>query len=118
MKRFIVLSILISGSLLLSCEKDNNTGNKNNFQFETTVISQGINCGETFIIALKSSNNDSDIENGRYYANNFDSDFKVPELKIYLNCREPNNDDEFFACTMIGSTYPHVIVTNCKKVEE
>lgn len=112
MKRTAILSILITVSFLTSCEKENDTGDLDNFQFEATVISKGLDCGEAFIISLTNREKDSSIENGTYYADNLDSDFKVPGLKILLNCREPNSD-ELYACTMMGPTYPHMIVLDC-----
>ncbi len=113
MKQRVFLSILITVNFLISCEKDNNSKDIDSFQFEATVINKGMDCGETFIISLKSIDTDSNIEDGTYYADNLKSDFKVPGLKIYLNCREPNND-ELYPCTTVGITYPHVIVVNSK----
>jgi len=116
MKRFVLLSIIASLIYMSSCEKENDTNISDDFQFEATVINKGMDCGETFIISLKSRNANSDIEDGTYYADQLDSDFKIPGLIIYLNCREPN-DSELYACTMMGPTYPHIIVTDSKKCD-
>lgn len=117
MKRFVILPILITVSFLVGCDTGNETDEIDSFQFEAKVISKGLDCGETFIISLQSRDEDSNIEDGTYYADNLDSDFKVSGLKILLNCREPNND-ELYACTMMGPTYPHVIVIDCKIIDE
>jgi len=114
MKQFVIISILISVLSIISCEKENDSNIYEEFQYEATVISQGMDCGETYVISLKSIVSNSEFEDGTYYADQLDSDFKVQGLKIYLNCREPN-DSEIYACTMMGPTYPHVIVTNCQR---
>lgn len=112
MKRLSILTFVI---FFISCEKDDDKVAPEGFQFEATVINKGMDCGETFIISLKSIETNSNIEDGTYYADKLNSDFKVTGLKIYLNCREPNNKDEIYACTMMGPTYPHVTVIDCKK---
>lgn len=117
MKRLIILPIIYLGLLLSSCNKEDNNISKDNFQYEATVIGQGMDCGETFTISLKSIKTNTDFEDGTYYADNLSSDLKVEGLKIYLNCRELNND-EIYACTMWGPTYPHVFVTESKKADE
>lgn len=116
MKIFTTISILIILLFITnSCEKENDTSE--GFQYEATVIGKGMDCGETFVISLTGIDNNSEFEDGTYYADQLNSDFKVPGLKIYLNCREPN-DNEIYACTHMGPTYPHVIVTDCKIKEE
>ncbi len=117
MNRLIFLIVLISLISLTSCEKDNESINSDDFVFEATVIGKGVDCGDTYVIILTNRGSNSDIEDGMYYADQLDSDFKVSGLEIYLNCREPN-DTELYACTMMGPTYPHVIVTDCKTKEE
>ena len=115
MKQIAFLLILFSSSLMISCEKhDDEKGN--DYQFEATVRNKGLDCGKTFIIELKNISGNSEIADGIYYADNLDSEFKEPGLKIVLKCREPNND-EVYACTMMGPTYPHVIVVDSKKVQ-
>jgi hypothetical protein len=124
MNRFVIISILTSALWITGCEKENNNEkeveNENNiseeFHYEATVLRQGMDCGETYLISLKSIVTNSDIEDGTYYADQLDSDFKVQGLKIYLNCRKPNAS-EFYACTDMGPSYPHVIVTNYQRQE-
>ncbi|MFW5700669.1 MAG: hypothetical protein ACOCWM_03180 [Cyclobacteriaceae bacterium] len=115
MNRLIFLIIMISILGLTSCEKDNESNDSNKFLFKATVIGKGLDCGETFVISLTNIGSNSDIEDGMYYADQLDSEFKVSGLEIYLNCREPN-DSEIYACTMMGPTYSHVIVTGVKKM--
>ena len=35
---------------------------------------------------------------------------------IYLNCREPG-EDEVYSCTTFAPSYPHIIVTNSQLAE-
>ena len=118
MKLFTAISILIILLFITtSCEKENDNNTPEEFQYEATVINKGLDCGETFLISIKGLYNNSELEDGTYYADQLDSDFKVPGLKIYLNCREPD-ENEIYACTHMGPTYPHVIVTDCKIKED
>ena len=115
MKLPFFLSLLIFAGILTSCENDKQSEGTTDFQFEATVVGQGMDCGETFIITLTSSI-DSDIEVGTYYADHLNSEFKVPGLKIQLNGRAPNAD-ETYACTTMGPGYPHLVVTGCQQAE-
>lgn len=112
MKRLSYLLIFLSLSILSGCEKDN-LANKD-FQFEATVLNKGLDCGETFLIELKNTCGNPNIANGIYYADKLDFEFKEPGLQIVLNCREPLKD-ELVACTTLGSSYPHIVVIDCKK---
>ncbi len=113
----LVLAVLSIGILFSSCNKEDDNTAIENFRYEATVISQGLDCGETFIVSLKSIGSDTGIEDGTYYADNLDPDLNIKGLKINLNCREPN-DDELYACTTLGLTYSHIVVTESKKAED
>jgi len=117
MKLCTAISILITLFITTSCEKENDINTSEEFQYEATVINKGMDCDETFVISLKKIDDNSEFEDGTYYADQLGSDFKVPGLKIYLNCREPN-ENEIYACTHMGPAYPHVIVTDCKIKED
>lgn len=117
MKNLLILSVLTFGVFLSGCEKDDDKIIKENFKFEATVLNKGLDCGETFIISLKNFETSSEFEDGIYYADNLDPEFKEQGLKIYLNCRQPN-DDEVYACTTLGPTYPHLVVINSSIAEE
>lgn len=117
MKSLFLLSIFTFGILLSGCDKEDDNINNSNFEYKATVKSQGLDCGETYIISIESIDSDADIANGNYYADSLDSDLKVEGLIIYLNCRKPN-EDELYACTTLGPTYSHVIVTDSKIAED
>ncbi len=117
MKRIFLLSLFAFEFILSGCDKAGDHMNKANFEYKAIVISQGLDCGEAYIISLESIDPDTDITNGAYYADCLDSDLKVEGLLIYLNCREPNVE-ELYACTTFGPSYPHVIVTDSKIAED
>ena len=114
MKRITLILTLAIGLILINCESDINTNFNDDFQYKATVINKGIDCGETWIIELKNINGNSEIEDGTYYADNLGVDYKESGLKVYLSCREPNND-ELYPCTTLGPSYPHLIVIKSKK---
>jgi hypothetical protein len=116
MKKIFFVSILLCGVFLMSCKKDDDKAKAKDFKFEATVISKGLDCGETFLISLKNLETNSAIEDGTYYADNLEAEYKVEGLKIYLNCRNPNND-ELLPCTTLGPSYPHVVVLDSEKVK-
>jgi hypothetical protein len=99
------------------CEKDKDEDQiSSDFKFKATVLSMGLDCGDTFTISLENLDSDSDIEDGIYYADNLPAEYKEEGVLIYLNCREPN-EEEVYACTTLGPSYPHIIVTNSLLVE-
>lgn len=109
MKTTFLYQFVIIGFLLLSCENDKEI----NYQYEATILGQGIDCGETYLIDLTRVSGDTEFTDGTYYADNLLSEFKVSGLKIQLNCRGLNAD-EIYACTHLGPYYPHVFVINSK----
>lgn len=116
MKQLLVLSIL-AYSLLAGCEKDKDEDQiSSDFKFKATVLSMGLDCGDTFTISLENLDSDSDFEDGIYYADNLPAEYKEEGVLIYLNCREPN-EEEVYACTTLGPAYPHIVVTNSLLVE-
>ena len=115
MKQLIILSILITLIFLTQCEK-NSDNNSDDFKYEATIINKGIDCEETSTISLKSIDTESDFQDGIYYADNLNLEFKVPGLKINLNCSEPSAE-ELYPCTDMGIAYPYVFIINSKVSE-
>ncbi len=109
MKSLSIILLCLSGLVLTTCEKD-----RTEYDFEAIVLSIGMDCGDTWIISLTNLNGDPEIADNTYYADNLPDEFKTEGLEIKLNCREPGND-ELYACTTLGPTYPHIIVTECEK---
>ncbi len=117
MNRFVFFIVMLSLISLTCCEKEHEPDDASSFLFEATVMGNGLDCGETYLISLTQRGSNSDIEDGMYYAYQLDPEFKEPGLKVYLNCRQPN-DSELQACTMMGPTYQHLIVIDCKRKED
>jgi hypothetical protein len=78
---------------------------------------KGLDCYGAYVIYIYSFDENSKIKDGMYYADRLSTEFKIPGLKILLNCREPY-PSESYPCYMLGPGFPHVIVTGCKKVPE
>jgi hypothetical protein len=110
MNRIYIYLILIIGSIISACEKENG------FQFEATVIGKGPDCGETYLINLTNISGDFAITDSTYYADNLSSDLKIDGLKLQLNCRLLNSD-EIYICTEMGIAWPHVYVIEAEKAE-
>jgi len=115
MRKIIILTVLTLGIFLAGCEKDDDKIIKEDYKFEAIVIGPGIDCGT--YISLKNLETDSEFEDGIYIAHNLDPELVVPELKIYLNCRQINSGDGV-ACSTLGPGYPHLVVINSVKAEE
>jgi len=87
-----------------------------NFDFEATVVGQGMDCGDMFLIDLVNLTGEDAISNGRYYADDLPERYKIQGMEIKLNCRFPN-EDELYACTTFGSGFSHVYVLELKAKE-
>ena len=111
MKKAIRILVLLFFIVLINCDEDKVI----DYQFEATVLGQGIDCGETYLINLTNISGITEITGGTYYADNLPSDLKIIGINIVLNCRLPN-DEEVYACTDMGPSYPHVFVINGKEV--
>lgn len=55
---------------------------------------------------------DSGFESYIYYTDSIDSEYKVSDLDIYLNCCELDID-ELYLCTAMESAFSHLIVIDC-----
>ena len=86
-------------------------------QFAAWVRYEGIDCFGAYVIYIYSFDENSKIKDGMYYADRLSPEFKIPGLKILLNCREPT-PSESYPCHTLGPGFPHVIITGCKKVPE
>lgn len=87
------------------------------FNFAGWVRYEGLDCFGAFVIYIYGFDKNSNIQDGMYYADRLSSEFKIPGLKVQLNCREPA-PGELYPCSMRGPTFLHVIITGCKKVQE
>ena len=76
------LCILVLLSLLLfSCDSNDLEAEEAIvFQFEATVIGQGLDCGDVYLVDLKNNTGDPAITDGRYYANHLSLDYKLNGL--------------------------------------
>ena len=110
MKHSYYILALLLFLLLLGCDNGELEPEKNvTFQFEGTVIGQGLDCGAVYLVDLINISGNAEITDGRYYADNLPSEHKIKGLEIELNCRLPNTN-EMYPCTTMGPTYPHIYI--------
>jgi hypothetical protein len=94
---------------MVSCQEEAET----EFEYQASVIGQGMDCGDTFLINLSNLSDDNGLEESTYYADNLQDDFKVEGIVILLNCRESTNS-ETGVCTTFGPAFQHVYVLEAK----
>ena len=102
---FVVIGLLF---ILISCSK--NDANRNTFNAK--VIGKGIDCGNSYLLKF---NDDvfglpENVFDNVFYEINLPEEFKVDGKEIYVEFREPDND-EIMVCTMAGPGYPQVVIT-------
>lgn len=112
----VLLGILLFGSIVLSCQKDEIP---RQYAFEAEVLGLNSDCGIYMVKILKGTAEmksivGSSASDSTYIAKNLPSDLKTVGLKIVLDARKPKND-ELGACTFLGPSYPWLYVERAKK---
>lgn len=94
--------------LLYSCDDSD----KNERVYNATVLGKGMDCGETYLIEF-----DDDVSelpensfDNVYYAINLPEEYKIEGKEIYVEFRQPEND-ETMDCTFLGPTFPQIYIT-------
>ena len=80
-----------------------------NEYFKVTVLGKGLDCGNAFVIRFDeevAGLPDSPVKN-HYYADNLPEEHKIEGKNIEIRFRLPK-EDEMYACTMMGPTYPYI----------
>jgi len=106
MKRVIELFIGLA-FILNSCDK-----NDNEKSFNSTVISIGVDCGDSYLIKFNediSGPPENSFDN-TFYEINLPDEFKIEGKKIYVEFREPE-DEELMVCTTMGLGYAQIYIT-------
>ncbi len=108
MKR-IILTIIGLSFLIISCDKNESETNEDSFNF--TVLGKGLDCGNSFLLKVNEVNGDvvSNYSN-TFYEINLPDEYKIEGKKIYIEFREPRND-EFMYCTNMGPSYTQIYIT-------
>jgi len=109
MKR-IILSFILLSFIFISCDKDDDQTKEE--QFNATVIGQGLDCGNSYLIKLNegASGLPENSFDNIFYEINLPEEYKVEGKLIYVEFRLPNND-EYMMCTTLGIGYPAIYVT-------
>jgi len=117
MKKLVLMIIpaLICGIVLTSCSKVATKDGNVNVYFKATVLGQGLDCGNTFLIQFDKEVTDIPIGwwNNVYYADNLPEEYKIKEKRIEVQFR-PLKDDEKYICTHMGPGYPHVYIVKVR----
>jgi hypothetical protein len=115
MKKIFYIMLAACFTLLNSCEEDESIMDPG-YNYEATVLGEGMDCGHIFLIELKNINRRGELKDAVYYAGGLTDEYKIPGLEMLLNCRLPGTE-EIYPCTAMGPAYPFVIVENCIKRE-
>ena len=117
MKQYIeILVMIIILSFTFSCTKDSTSifeyiNNKEYFQ--AVVLGKGIDCGDVFLVQFKGRFEEIEEITGEewdiYYADKLPTKFKINNIELVIKFRNPAQD-ELYPCTMLGITYPHIII--------
>ncbi len=109
MKKIIVFIIGLV-FILISCSDKSTT----NFEDQTnaTVLGKGMDCG---LLLIELDNTVTGLPENAfgkiYYANNLPDNLKTKGMRIYVEFREPKND-ELIVCHDMGPAYSHIFITN------
>ena len=112
MKRAVIL-LSLGVFLTVSCEKQE--PQVSDEYFKVTVLGKGFDCGNTFVIRFNeevAELPDSPVKN-HYYADNLPEKHKIEGKNIEIQFRFPK-EDEMYACTLMGPTYPHIYILEVK----
>ncbi len=109
---------IITFFILTSCNEDNGTiliedDEATLNSFNATVLSVGIDCGDSFLIKFN-----DDVENlpennfdNVFYEINLPIEYKVEGLQINVTFREPTNE-ELMICSSFGFLYPQIFIVS------
>jgi hypothetical protein len=118
MKVKLLICLLLAGSLIFSCQKDNSSSI---LPFKAEVMGKNPDCGIYQIRITEGQDKVASIVGKSmgtniYMANNLPEELKINGLKILLDVRKPNpENNEIGICTDLGPGYPWVFVTKAKK---
>jgi hypothetical protein len=120
MKTKIIIYVLFMAGLIsfYSCQKEDNSSE---YPFKAEVIGKNSDCGICQIRITEGQNKvetmvGKSVGTNIYIANNLPEDLKIDGLKIILDLRKPEpENNELGICTAMGPAYPWVFVTKAKK---
>lgn len=106
--------ILILTTLIIafaSCKKNEVDGYSSN----AIVQKKGMDCGNSFLIKFDNDvvglpeNNFDNI----FYETNLSNDYKIEGKRIFVEFREPENEEKMI-CSTQGITYPQIYITKAE----
>lgn len=105
MKNIMLFLTLLA--LLISCDEEK----IEDIYYNAIVLEKGLDCGETFLIQFKDSDNsliNNEFDN-TFYAINLNEEYKIENLEIRVLIRNPLTS-ELLACTTLGTAYPQIFI--------
>ena len=109
MKRIILILIGLT-FIFISCNKNETKTNEK--AFNAIILGRGTDCGNSYLI--KFNENVSGLPENTfdnvYYEINLPEEFKIEGKKVYVEFRQPEND-EIMVCTTLGISYPQIFIT-------
>ena len=98
---------------IISCSKneDNQNTTTPTFVANATVVNQGIDCGNAYLIKFNNgvAGVPPNSTNNVFYEINLPSQYKVVNLPIFVTFRLPTNS-EIMNCTAQGIAYPQIYI--------
>ncbi|MGB1393045.1 MAG: hypothetical protein ACPH4O_03935 [Flavobacteriaceae bacterium] len=97
--------LILSVFLATSCSSDDK------ISFNATVLEKGQDCGNSFLIQFNEdidnipANNNENI----FYEINLPEEYKIENLQITVEFREPTND-ELMSCSSMGQSYLQIYI--------
>jgi len=113
MKRIILIFIGLT-FIFISCDKNDNEVNKKSFN--ATVQGKGLDCGNSFLIKFDDDATGlpkNSFGGNTFYEINLPVEFKIEGKKVYVEFREPKND-EIMVCTTMGIGYTQIYITKAE----
>ena len=112
MKKIILILIGLI-FMIISCNKNENETNEKSFN--ATVLGKGLDCGNSFLIKFNDdvSGLPENTFDNTFYEINLPEEHKIEGKQVYVEFREPVND-ETMVCTTMGIGYPQLYITKAE----
>ena len=102
-----VIILILRIFLATSCS----SGDGNSISFNATVLARGQDCGNSFLIQFNEDidNIPTNSSGNIFYEINLPEEYKIENLQVSIEFREPTND-ELMSCSSMGTSYPQIYI--------
>lgn len=103
----IICTVFVFNFLLISCSKED----ANDGFYDATVLNQQVDCKD-FVIQFRPNAMGLPVDSSenKFSALNLPETYRTEGMRVRVKVRKPN-DDEFLACTTLGTRYPEIFIT-------